>query len=225
SLILFLFEDKKGKFIFDTSFYVIYYKDNKPMPHALSMLGYFYFSKNAIFPDYGKFESLWLKEREYYKDHYDFVDNLYDFALKLQKKKIEEIKKEIEENLEKEKNNPSYLHAAYLTSKWVLEDSVLTEEIIKNAENLPECNHKISIKWNYYLLVKRNYQEFISYIKDKKLDPLIPEFRQFSYRKFIEPSFKPESLIIWIKEREKEGFESIEGIYEYIKGSFKREKL
>ncbi|MEN3043809.1 MAG: hypothetical protein ABDH37_01130 [Candidatus Hydrothermales bacterium] len=35
ALIIFFFEDKKGKFIFDPNFYIIYYKENTPLPHAL----------------------------------------------------------------------------------------------------------------------------------------------------------------------------------------------
>lgn len=217
ALILFLFEDKKGKFIFDSTFYIIYYTKDKPMPYALSLLGYLYFSRESRFPDFQKFESLWLKEKEYYKDHYDFMDNLYDFMLNTGKKKIEDIKKEIKENLEKEKNNSSYLYAAYLTSKWVLEDTILMEEIMKNIENLPDDNHKIAAKFNYMLEVKGNFYEFISYIKNKKLDPLIPHFRRFLNTIIVKKYLsQPESLIIWIEEREKEGFESIDGIVYYV---------
>ncbi|MEN3045501.1 MAG: hypothetical protein ABDH49_00715 [Candidatus Hydrothermales bacterium] len=88
SLIIFFFEDKKGKFIMDTSFYMIYYRENKPLPHAFSLLALFYFYEKSLFPNFQKFESLWLKERRYYENHYDFMDNFYEFALKLGKKKL-----------------------------------------------------------------------------------------------------------------------------------------
>ncbi|MEN3045500.1 MAG: TlpA disulfide reductase family protein [Candidatus Hydrothermales bacterium] len=96
-----------------------------------------------------------------------------------------------------------------------MKDTILTKEILKNAEKLDENKYKIAIKINYYLS-RDDRKGLFSYIKDKKLDPLIPNFRTFSRQKFLSPNFQPESLIIWIKEREKEKFEDLEGIISYV---------
>ncbi|MEN3043808.1 MAG: hypothetical protein ABDH37_01125 [Candidatus Hydrothermales bacterium] len=108
-----------------------------------------------------------VKRKKYHRENYDFMDNLFNFTLKLGKKRAEDIKNEIINNLEKEKNNPSFLHATYLTSNWVLKDSILMKEILKNVENLKEDKYKIAIKINY--LLKNNPDELLSYLKTKNL--------------------------------------------------------
>ncbi len=205
SLILFAFENKDGKLKIDSTYYIIFYtKEKKPAPFALSMLGFFYFSKNAPFENLRKFSSLWLKENEYYEDHYDFMDNKYYFAIQEGAETSGEVKRKIEEKLNKEKDNPSFLHAAYLTADWVLNDTVLANRILKYFEYLPEDNYKISTYITY--LRNKGIDKVASYLKEKKIDYFIKDFRYYAIFKFIYPVLETNKLIDYIREREKEEF-------------------
>gem|GEM_PF-787636 len=205
SLILFAFENEEGKLEIDSTHFVIFYtKEGKPAPFALSMLGFFYFSKNAPFENLRKFSSLWLKENEYYEDHYDFMDNKSYFAIQEGAETPEEVKRKIEEKLEEEKDNPSFLHAAYLTANWVLNDTVLANKILKYFEDLPEDNYKISTYISY--LSDKGIDKVASYLKEKKIDYFIKDFRYYAISKFIYPVLETDKLIEYIKERKKEGF-------------------
>jgi peroxiredoxin len=221
SLILFAFENEKGKLIIDSTYYIIFYtKEGKPLPFALSILAYIYFSKNQAFENYEKFSFLWEKEREYYKEHYDFMDNKFYFEIKKGIKKTEEVKKEIKENLEKERGNSSFLHAAYLTAHWVLEDSIFAEEILKYFENLKDDKYKIDV----YIHHLKNFEEKISYIKDKDVDFFIKDFRHYYIHKFIYPSPQIDEFMKYLKEREKEGFVWTEELLNFSGRLFKEKE-
>jgi len=211
SLILFAFEDKEGELKIDSTYYIIFYtKEGKPLPFALSMLGFLYFSKDAPFENLRKFSSLWLKENGYYEDHYDFMDNKFYFAIEKGAETEKEVERKIKEKIKEEKENPSFLHAAYLTAKWVLKDTVFANEILKHFENLPEDNYKISAYISY--LEDKGIDKVVSYLKEKEIDYFIKDFRIWAPLKFIYPVPKIEKLIEYINERKKEGFVRIADI-------------
>ncbi len=205
SLILFTLENKKGKIRIDSNYYILYYtEDKKPAPFALSMLGFFYFSIGAPFENLTKFSYLWMKEKEYYEKHYDFMDNKFYFEIQTGKETIEEVKRKIKEKLEEEKDNPSFLHASFLTANWVLKDTALAEEILKYFENLPEDKYKIKA-YISYLRDKKGIEEVASYLKEKKIDYFIKDLRTYTIFKFVYPLPEIDKLIEYIKEREREG--------------------
>ncbi len=204
ALILFAFEDKEGKFLKDSTYFIVYYTpEKKPAPYALSMLGFFYFSKDSPFENQQKFSSLWLKENKYYPAHYDFWDNFFQFNLTTGSLSGEEIRSQIESKFEKEKNNPSFLHAVYLTYQWVLNDTLKANEILTEFEKMPDDKYKYSA---FLTSFRKDIHLLTSYIKEKKFDPFMPEFRNTVFLKFTFPVPDLEGLLKFIEEREKEGF-------------------
>ncbi len=186
------------------------------------MLGFFYFNKDAPFENLRKFSSLWLKENEYYEDHYDFMDNKFYFAIQEGAETPEEVRREIEEKLEEEKENPSFLHSAYLTAKWVLKDTVLANKIFRYFEDLPEDNYKISAYITY--LKDKGIDKVTSYLKEKKIDYFIKDFRYYAYLKFFYPVPEIHKAIEYIKERKKEGFVWLPEIGSLIRILFNRKE-
>lgn len=221
SLIFLFLEDSEGKLIYDTSYYVFFYTDEgKVAPFANVLYGFFnYYLKDNKDKFYYYFE----KERELYPSHYDFWDNYLSLKLKENKVEKNKIKEIIEDLVEKEKDNPSFIHAAYLISEWVLEDTVLQNKLIEYALKLPDNKYKHSI-FITHLMKKKGLEGVLSYIKEKKLDPYIVDFRWLIIKKFGYPVPDFEGLFDYIEFLENENFVFSRELIEGLKLAIKTER-